>query len=102
MNALDVAVVCYADDEFGKYCFPQKTREFMACDVPVIAANVGSLKELFKEHPEWLYDPGNTGSLAETLEHRMSNRQTDYEIPPSWLDLANRLEGIIQKLTDEN
>jgi glycosyltransferase involved in cell wall biosynthesis len=40
INALDVAVVCYADDDYGKYCFPQKTREFMACNVPVIAAGV--------------------------------------------------------------
>ncbi|MDH3956384.1 MAG: glycosyltransferase, partial [Desulfobacteraceae bacterium] len=88
MNSLDIAVVCYADNEFGKYCFPQKTREFMACDVPVIAAHVGGLKELFQDQPEWLYEPGNTGSLTKALEHRFSNRQTDYARPPSWFELA--------------
>jgi glycosyltransferase involved in cell wall biosynthesis len=30
MNSLDIAVVCYADDNYGKYCFPQKTREFLS------------------------------------------------------------------------
>lgn len=98
MNSLDIAVVCYADDEYGKYCFPQKTREFMACNVALIAAKVGSLKELFKDHPEWLYEPGDKKSLAKTLEHRLFNRQTDYTPPPTWLELTNTLERIIQEI----
>ena len=98
MNSLDIAVVCYADDEFGKYCFPQKTREFMACDVPIIAARVGSLKQLFYDHPEWLYEPGNISSLAKALEQRLFNRQTDYKTPPSWLELADMLENIMVKI----
>jgi glycosyltransferase involved in cell wall biosynthesis len=98
MNSLDIAVVCYADDDFGKYCFPQKTREFMACDVPVIAARVGSLKQLFCHHPEWLYEPGNTGSLTRALEYRFSNRQTDYARPPSWFELAGTLENIMLQI----
>jgi len=101
MNSLDVAVVCYADDNFGKYCFPQKTREFMACDVPVVAARVGSLKELFQDHPEWLYAPGDTKSLAKTLEHRLFNRQTGYKSPPAWFELADKLEGIMQEIIGE-
>lgn len=95
MNALDVAVVCYADDEFGKYCFPQKTREFMACDVPVVAANVGSLKQLFKDHPQWLYEPGNAQSLMKVLEDRFNDRTTRYAPLPSWGDLAQILEKIM-------
>ena len=98
MNSLDIAVVCYADDQFGKYCFPQKTREFMACDVPVIAARAGSLKELFQDHPEWLYEPGDKRSLARTLEQRLFDRQTGYKTPPDWSELAYRLENIMVKL----
>ena len=67
-NALDVAVICYANDNYGKYCFPQKTREIMACDVPLVAANVGSLKEIFAHAPEWLYEPGNIASLERLLK----------------------------------
>lgn len=101
MNALDVAVVCYADDQFGKYCFPQKTREFMACDVPVIAANVGSLKEIFKDHPEWLYEPGNVQSLMEVLEKRIDDRTSHYPIPPTWSDLAQILERVMVQIQSE-
>ena len=99
INTLDVAVVCYADDEFGKYCFPQKTREMMACDVPVIAAKVGALAELFKDHPQWLYEPGDGQSLATVLQNRLSDRKTDYGSSPGWPELAAKLENILRDLT---
>jgi teichuronic acid biosynthesis glycosyltransferase TuaC len=102
MNSLNIAVVCYADDEYGKYCFPQKTREFMACDVPAIAARVGSLKELFKDHPQWLYAPGNVQSLIKVIENRFDDRATQYAPPPTWADLAKILESIMLQIYKEN
>jgi glycosyltransferase involved in cell wall biosynthesis len=101
INALDVAVVCYADDDFGKYCFPQKTREFMACNIPVIAAKVGSLKDIFKDHPQWLYEPGNPLSLTETLARRLVEQKTDYDTSPVWKDLALKVEKIMLNLNEE-
>ena len=97
-NSLDVAVVCYADDAFGKYCFPQKTREFMACNRPMIASRVGSLKNLFQNHPQWLYDPGSAESLAFVLERRFTDLSTDYPPPPTWTDLAEKMEYIMMGL----
>ncbi len=99
MNALDVAVVCYADDDYGKYCFPQKTREFMACNIPLIAASVGSLKEMFSDHPDWLYEPGSSTSLAEALEKRLCDPTTNYPPAPGWKQLAKKLETIMLKIT---
>ena len=101
MNCLDVGVACYANDAFGKYCFPQKTREFMACNIPVIAANVGGLQELLKNHPEWLYEPGNVQSLIDVLERRLSDQRTAYPPLPSWNDLAQILENIMLELDHE-
>jgi teichuronic acid biosynthesis glycosyltransferase TuaC len=101
-NALDVAVVCYADDAFGRYCFPQKTREFMACDRPVIAAGVGSLKSLFKDHPQWLYAPGSAASLADVLERRLADSTTGYPPPPTWTDLTAKIEAVITELRTAN
>jgi teichuronic acid biosynthesis glycosyltransferase TuaC len=98
LNALDVGIVCNLESAFGNYCFPQKTREFMACDVPLIAAKVGSVKELFRDHPEWLYEPGDEKSLATTLERRLSNRQTDYNTFPTWVELAETLENFMLKI----
>jgi glycosyltransferase involved in cell wall biosynthesis len=98
INSLDVAVVCYADDEFGKFCFPQKTREFMACDVPVVAADIGSLKDIFSNNRDWLYKPGNVISLAATIEKRLTDNQTEYPTCPEWPDLALRLEKVLNNV----
>ena len=101
INALDIAVVCYADDDYGKYCFPQKTREFMACDVPLIAAGVGGLQDLLNDHKKWLYLPGSTKSLADKLEERFNDRKTGYTSCPTWPDLANQLEKIMLGIIHE-
>jgi len=102
INAMDVGVVCYADDDYGKYCFPQKTREFTACCTPVIASAVGALKEMFIDHPDWLYEPGCSSSLSNVLEKRLSDQTTDYPPPPSWTDLAKKLENIMLDILCEN
>ena len=95
LNSLDVAVICNRENDFGRYCFPQKAVEVMACDVPLIAARVGSMEELFADHPNWLFMPDNALHLAHVLENRFVDRKTEYISPPTWLNLANRLEKIM-------
>jgi glycosyltransferase involved in cell wall biosynthesis len=102
LNALDVAVICYANDNYGKYCFPQKTREIMACDVPLVAANVGSLKEIFAHAPEWLYEPGDCASLERAIKNRIRDRRTGYEKPPEWSDMAKIFDSVITNVLTIN
>jgi len=94
LNALDVAVICVKDDAFGRYCYPQKAGEIMACDLPLVAAKTGSLTDIFATNPEWLYDPRNGNSLVKALDRRLSDKSTGYLTPPSWKELAERLEQI--------
>jgi len=94
LNALDIAVICNRENDFGRYCFPQKAREIMACHVPLIAARVGSMEELFCDHPSWLYDPDNALSLAEAVERRLTQQDASYGDIPDWSDLALELERI--------
>jgi glycosyltransferase involved in cell wall biosynthesis len=95
LNALDVAVICLKDNCFGRYCYPQKAGEIMACDIPLVAAKTGSLNYIFATHPEWLYDPETENSLSEALYKRISDKSTGYSTPPSWKEVAERLEQII-------
>jgi len=102
LNSLDVAVICNRENDFGRYCFPQKAVEIMACDVPLIAARVGSMKELLTDHPNWLFMPDNFLHMAHVLENRLVDRKTEYVAPPTWLNLANRLEKIMLNILNEN
>jgi len=101
LNALDVAVICNRNSEFGKYCFPQKAAEIMACDVPLITARVGSMAELFKDRPHWLFTPESKRDLAAAIEYRLAHRITDYTNVPSWQKAANILEKLMFKLKEE-
>ncbi|WP_321413314.1 glycosyltransferase family 4 protein [uncultured Desulfobacter sp.] len=100
-NALDVAVICNRDNAFGRYCFPQKAREIMACNIPLIAADVGSMKLLLKDHPDWMYVHDNAQSLARTLENRLENQGTGYPEVTTWQDMANKLEEVFYSLREE-
>lgn len=71
-SALDVGVVSVLDTEFGRYCFPQKAYEMLACGLPVVAADVGAMSELFADRPASLFVPGDPDSLVASL-----NRQLD-------------------------
>ena len=64
INALDIGVICNIDTLFGRYCFPQKAYEMMACRIPVVAAKIGTMKKLFAAYPECLFEPENCLDLA--------------------------------------
>jgi teichuronic acid biosynthesis glycosyltransferase TuaC len=90
-NALDLAVVCMRDTEFGRYAFPQKTYEILACKTPIVAANLGALKQTFKDYPQCLYEPDNQSDLQAKIENLLQN-PVSINIPiPTWQDQAKKL-----------
>jgi len=67
-NALDVGVLCIPDDEFGRYCFPQKAYEMLACDLSVISSTIGDMTLLLNYSPEHLYEVGDFQGLANKIK----------------------------------
>ncbi|MCI5223962.1 MAG: Do family serine endopeptidase [Candidatus Electrothrix sp. AR4] len=92
-NALNVGIICNRESSFGRYCFPQKAYEMMACGLPVVAADVGAMSEIFVEHPEHLYTLGNHHALAQAIRKQLACSATlpCIEIL-TWADLAKELE----------
>ena len=95
LNALDVAVICNRDNDFGRYCFPQKAREMMACHVPIVAADIGSMAMLFKHHPDWLYSPDDADSLEKAIEKRLIGGTAIYNHVLSWSEAGDMLDHVI-------
>jgi teichuronic acid biosynthesis glycosyltransferase TuaC len=93
INALNLAVVCYRDSAQGRYSFPQKAYEILACGVPMVAAAVGSMNDLLVKYPECLFEPENAYSCAEAICLQLKKPTViDLDVP-SWSDLAKRLEA---------
>jgi teichuronic acid biosynthesis glycosyltransferase TuaC len=94
-SALDVGVVCISDDIFGRFCFPQKFYEMVACQLPVVASRVGEMKRLMAGQPECLYHPDNSEDLQRALSYQLDNRLRLSADVPTWEMQAIRLEMII-------
>lgn len=64
-NSLDVALNYMRDDDFGRYSFPQKAFEMLACRRPVLSARVGDFEHLLPE--KFLYTPGDSVDLENKI-----------------------------------
>jgi glycosyltransferase involved in cell wall biosynthesis len=102
INAFDVGVICNRDSAFGRYCFPQKAYEMMACEVPVVASAVGAMKELFADYPACMFEPGNSESLCEAVEQQLEKPCLPDINVLQWSELAKRLEHFFSKVTTAN
>jgi glycosyltransferase involved in cell wall biosynthesis len=93
LSALDISVICNRDSAFGRYCFPQKFYESVACGVPVVAAATGAMLELLEDMPEILFEPDNADSLTHVLHGQIANPLSVTLKAPSWMDLGKQLEN---------
>lgn len=98
LNSLDVAVICNKDSAFGRYCFPQKAYEILACRVPLVAARVGTLQELLADHPEILFAPENAEDLAQAIRTQLRTRLVPDNPTPTWDQIGEELEDFLQQI----
>lgn len=95
-SALDVGVMCIPDDLFGKYCFPQKAYEMLACGLPVVASEVGAVASLLEDFPATLYQYGDSTSLAFAIRLQLENRQV-VELPiKDWRSVVAEIDAEIR------
>ena len=71
-SALDVGVIYLRDTPFGRYCFPQKAYEMLACELPIVSARVGVMPHLLKELPASLYTPDDTADLVRAVSAQLA------------------------------
>ena len=97
-SALDVGAICIRDTPFGRYCFPQKAYEMLACGLPVAAAHVGAMVDLLAGSPSCLYQVDNPNSLASTLLTQLETPSTSRVIIEDWAQLMGSLEPRLVQL----
>lgn len=90
-NSLNLAVVCMRDTTFGRYAFPQKTYEILACNTPILTARLGALQHTFKDYPQCLYEPDNQSDLQTKIEYLLQNPVSITITIPTWQDQAKKL-----------
>lgn len=97
-SALDVGIVSVLDSAFGRYCFPQKASEMLACGLAVAAANIGATGELFADTPAALFRPADAGDMAATILWQLDHPTQTSQSVPDWRELVAGVEPTLCKL----
>ena len=98
-SALDVAVICMRDTAFGRYAFPQKAYEIIACRTPLVAARVGALTGLLADEADSLYQVDDVDSLRHCLSAQLATPRPSAIQPPDWATQAAHLETVLHGVT---
>ncbi|HDY98143.1 MAG TPA: glycosyltransferase [Pseudomonas sabulinigri] len=97
-RALDVGIIPAHDSIFGRYCFPQKLFEMVACGLPVVAAKVGAIDQVLRTKPEMLFASGDIESLKAAVLFQLQNCQLADIKPKEWGELIAAVEPVIVDL----
>jgi len=97
LSALDVAVVSNIDSAFGRYCFPQKLMEAIACGTPLVAAAVGEVSRIMEGNREALYRPGDASSLAVAVRRMLRSRRPVSVAASDWQQRGEQLEAVLSR-----
>lgn len=100
-NALDVGAICIRDTPFGRYCFPQKAYEMLACRLPVAAARVGAMNQLLADVPSGQFDADDAAGLARALLAQLDDPVVA-EVPiEDWAQLIAALEPRLRAIVGD-
>ena len=94
-QALDVGVISILDTPFGRYCFPQKAYEMLACHLPVVVASIGEMNYLFSNTPQALFEAGNAQDLAAKLQQQLNHPAHAQVAIRDWQMIIKGIEPMI-------
>lgn len=98
-SALDVGAICVRDTPFGRYCFPQKAYEMLACGLPVVAAELGAMRSLFADSPACLYRVDDAQDLACKLLAQLDAPVASDIAVKDWAQVVAEIEPLIRRIS---
>ena len=100
-RALDVGVISILDTPFGRYSFPQKAYEMLACGLPVVATGVGAMLDLFSSTPQVLCAPDDASSLAAAVLQQLAEPVSTEVAILDWAELIASIEPALCALVTD-
>ncbi|MFC5438089.1 glycosyltransferase family 4 protein [Rhodanobacter umsongensis] len=98
INALDISCVITADTSFGRYSYPAKLCEAMACEVPVIATATEPVRWMLSEKREHLVVPDSSEALSKGILEMLAKPSADYGNRLTWQMQGAKLESLLSSL----
>ncbi|ACR02489.1 glycosyltransferase family 4 protein [Thauera aminoaromatica] len=96
-RALDVGIISILDTPFGRYCFPQKAYEMLACKLPVVATAIGQMREVCASTPQALFAPGDSTALTRAVLWQLQSGSTPAVPIADWKTLIGSIEPVLKR-----
>lgn len=92
VSALDVACVVTADTAFGRYSYPAKLCEAMACSIPIVASDTEAVRWMLGGRERHLAKVGDADDFARRALQFLDHPTADYGARIEWKEIAAQLE----------
>jgi len=103
LSALDVACVITADTAFGRYSYPAKLCEAMACATPVVATATAPVRWMLRDDARHLVPVDDAPAIADrVLERLQDGERVRYPDLPTWGESARLLEAVLSPASRGN
>jgi len=102
LNALDIACIITADTRFGRYSYPAKLCEAMACGVPVVATATAPVRWMLQDRSEHLVPVDDPAAFADRALQMLSQPRADYGPRPTWTLQAGALDRFLTSTSDKS
>lgn len=99
-NALDVGVIYLRDTPFGRYCFPQKAYEMLACGLPIASARIGVMPQLLASAPAGIYAADDSDDLARAVLELLDHPVVATVPIDDWTHIVGMMERRLRKIAD--
>jgi glycosyltransferase involved in cell wall biosynthesis len=93
LSALDVACVITTHSAFGKYSYPAKLCEAMACGVPVVATATDPVRWMLRDESRFLAPPDDAEMIAHDIVANLALGRIAYPALTTWEDSAARFRA---------
>ena len=92
ISALDAACVITANSSFGRFSYPAKLCEAMACGTPVAASDSPPIRWMLNNDERFLAPIGDEAALAECALTALSHGRCDYGKLVTWESASRDLD----------
>lgn len=102
INALDIACVVTANTSFGRFSYPAKLSEAMACAVPVVATATAPVRWMLGERQDHLVPPGDAAAFAQRILALLESPKAEYGPRNTWTSQAEALGHLLASVEFRN